>query len=73
MDVIITAFGSVKLSQRSLAWLDSIHIDWRTFAPDKKQRGKRAEYARQKVKRFAEAVAIAAEIAWHAGDDLKEF
>lgn len=73
MDIIVTEFGVVKISARSLAWLNSLDVDWRTISTNKRMRSKHAKQVREQVCRFESAVMIAAAIAWHAGDDLQEF
>ena len=71
--IIVTDFGNVRLSERSVAWLTSLDPKWIELAANKRRRGKHATYVRDQLRRFEDAVMIAAKIAWHANDDLQEF
>jgi hypothetical protein len=73
MDIVVTDFGNVRLSDRTLAWLNIVDSDWRTISTNKRKRSKHALNVRQQVQRLEDAVMIAAAIAWHAGDELLEF
>lgn len=73
VDFVITDFGNVRISISSLAWLESIDPEWREIAANKRKRGKHAKYVRDRVRRFEDAVSIAAIIAYHAGSRLREF
>ena len=73
MDIVVTDFGSVKVSARSIAWLDSLDSEWREISTSKRRRSKHACAVREQVRRFESAVMVAAAIAWHSGDELNEF
>jgi len=73
MDVIVTDFGVVKISNRSLAWLGSLDKDWRVISTSNRRRGKHATRVREQVRRFETAVMVAAAIAWNANEILQEF
>lgn len=73
MDIVVTDYGNVRLSSKTIAWLRSIDPEWREIAHNKRRRGKHARYVREQVQRVECAVMIAAAIAWAANDDLKEF
>jgi hypothetical protein len=73
VDVIVTDYGPVRISGRSLAWLDAIDKDWREISTSKRRRGKHANWVREQVRKFEIAVMVAAAIAWNANEDLQEF
>lgn len=73
MDIVITDFGNVKISKRSLAWLRSLDPNWREISTSKRKRSKHAQYVRYQVCRFETAVMVAATIAWHSQEELHEF
>lgn len=73
MDVVGTDYGVVAISARSLAWLDSLDKDWRRICSNKRRRGKHASWVREQVRRYEDAVAVYAAIAWAANEDLREF
>lgn len=73
VDVIVTDFGVVKISDRSLAWLGSLDKDWRVISTTNRRRGKHANFVRGQVRRFETAVMVAAAIAWDANEILQEF
>lgn len=73
VDIIMTDFGPVEISERSLAWLNSISPEWREILRNKRPRGKHAGLVRNTVQRFVTAVNVAAEIERFSGGELKEF
>ena len=73
MDVIVTDFGVVKISDRSLAWLGSLDKDWRVISTTNRRRGKRAAFVLEQVRQFETAVMVASAIAWNANEILQEF
>ena len=73
MDIVVTDFGPVRLSAKTLAWLDSLAADWRQILTSKRKRGKRAEFVRDRVRRLEGAVMLAAEIMFCSGGLLEEF
>lgn len=70
MDIVITDYGEVRISKRSLAWLNSIDPEWRNC---KRKRSKHAKRVQEQVRMFEIAVMVAASITWANGDELKEF
>ena len=73
MNVVVTDFGVVKVSAKSIAWLDTLDVGWRKICASKRRRGKHAQWVRNQVRRFEDAVMVAAAIAFNANFDLKEF
>lgn len=65
-DVVVTSFGTVTLSKKTLKWLDSLDPDWREISASKR-RGKHAIYVISRVREMEIAVRVAAEIMWHSG------
>ena len=72
-DVVFTEFGVVKISKKSLSWLNSIDKNWYEIFNNKRLRSKHAKYVREQVLKFESAVMIAAEIAYHTEEILEEF
>ena len=73
VDIVMTDFGPVDISERSLAWLNSVSPEWREILRNKRRRGKHAGLVRSQVQRFETAVNVAAEIERFSGGELKEF
>lgn len=63
IDIIATDYGNVRLTARTLAYLESQHPHWRT------SRAKAARLARLHITQIASTLAA---IEWHAGGQLKK-
>ena len=68
--VVVTDFGTVKISKKSAAWLASIDPNWEKSIFSK---SKKTKLIREKFERFCNAASVAASIEWAAGGTLKEF
>jgi hypothetical protein len=73
IDMVVTDFGNVLLSNKTIAWLDSINAEWRSIVSSKKRRGKKAAYVRAVFRNLEDAIKICAEIEFHSGSDLERF
>ena len=73
IDIVETDYGRVRLSHKTLRWLNSISPEWRDIVTNKRRRGKRAEFVRNMVNRLEITVSVSAAIALNAHDDLTEF
>lgn len=71
--VVVTDFGTVRLSQKTLAYLYSTAPDWQEIMANKRRRGRRARFVRDRVRAVEAAVNVAAGIEWVAGENLREF
>jgi len=72
-DIIITDYGVVTISARSMKWLNSIDPEWREIHINTRRRGKHAKYVRAQLLNFETAVIVAAAIAWTSGEVLRKF
>ena len=62
-DLVRTDFGNVRLTPKTLAYLQSVHPQWRS------SRAKAAQFARDRITQTASTLAA---IEWHAGRQLKK-
>lgn len=73
IDVVNTNYGIVRLSQKTLYWLDHTYPDWRVIVFNKRKRGKRADLVRKVVCDLENAVQLCSEIMFFNGETLTEF
>ena len=74
IDVVGTDFGVVKLSAKTVAFLDGTNPRWREIhAKPCKFRGKASKRLRQAIKQVEDAAATTALIEWCAGGVLESY
>lgn len=70
--IVDTDFGTVRLSDKVLGYLNSVDPDWNAVYRNGRRRGKHAQYVRQQVDAVTDAVLTLAKIEWAAGGHLVE-
>lgn len=68
--VVITAYGEVVLSEKTLRWLDWRHPGWCELMK-KKRRSKKRDKLMRTIAKLQMATSLIAEIAWHDGEVLE--
>lgn len=71
--VIMTDYGPVPLSKKTLNYLSSLDENWSKVAANKRRRGKHARHVRQKLLDVENAACTLATIIFCDGGLLKEF
>ena len=71
--VVVTDFGTVRLSDKTLSYLSALAPDWQEIMANKRRRGKRARFVREQVRAVEKAACVAASVEWVAGGELNEF
>jgi len=73
LHIIVTDFGNVKLSNKTLNWLNGIDSNWEEVYYNKRKRGKHARYVRQNVNELYTAIKISSIISYFNNEVLDEF
>lgn len=72
VDCIETVYGTVRLSKKTLAYMNNLNPGWREIAKNKRKRNQAATEIRAEIERMEITAGFLADVEFYAGGRLKK-